>query len=172
MPESIYRYKLSSDIYEIIIAFAKLHQYDDRKDYKEAWKLLVEVQTVEFAAEKERLHKQGYKGDVLDKMYKSGRYYFKEKSSRSDTKPRREKASSTIKLSKRILETMDTHLKSTNRPVKPSEGFDQFCRDHVEVINQEVEMVGVLEEELLLSKLKKSYKNRYFTIQKNKIYNI
>lgn len=151
------------------MAFAKLHQYDDRKDYKEAWKLLVEVHTVEFAAEKERLHKQGYKGDVLDKMYKSGRYYFKEKSCSSDTKPRREKPSSTIKLSKRILVTMDTHLKSTNRPVKPSEGFEQFCRDNVELINQEGNREGVTSEDILMHKLKKSYKNRYFTIQKNKI---
>ena len=169
MTKQIYRHKLSGEIYGIIIAFAKLHRFDDRKDYKEAWKLLVEARSVEFATEEKRLHQQGYKGDVLDKMYKSGRYYFKEKTSNSETKSPPKHSSITIKLSNHILETMDSHLKSTNRPVKPSEGFDQFCRDNEEEINQEGKRLIAIKEEVLMSKLKKSYKNRYFTIHNNKI---
>lgn len=169
MTKQIYRHKLSSEIYGIIIAFAKLHRYDDRTDYKEAWNLLVEAQSVEFATEEKRLHQQGYKGDVLDKMYKSGRYYFKEKTSSSETKSPSKRSSISIKLSKHILETIDSHLESTNRPVKPSEGFEQFCRDNEEVINLEVKRLIAIKEEIVMSKLKKSYKNRYFTIHKNKI---
>jgi hypothetical protein len=170
MAESIYRYKLAEDIYEIIIGFAKLHQFDARKDYKEAWKSLVEAREVEFTAEKERLSRLGYKGDVLDKMYKSGRYYFKGKSSskHATSSPKPRTKNSTIKLSKGMLETITKHINLTTRAVKPSDGFELFCRDEEQTINAEVERVGIEEKDLLMTKIKKSYKNRYFTIQKKK----
>ena len=170
MAESIYRYKLAEDIYEIIIGFAKLHQFDARKDYKEAWKSLVEAREVEFTAETERLSRLGYKGDVLDKMYKSGRYYFKGKSSskHATSSPKPRTKNSTIKLSKGMLETITKHINLTTRAVKPSDGFELFCRDEEQTINAEVERVGIEEKDLLMTKIKKSYKNRYFTIQKKK----
>ena len=34
---AIYRFKLSNDITEMVTSFAKIHQYDDRKTYKESW---------------------------------------------------------------------------------------------------------------------------------------
>ena len=188
MAESIYRYKLAEDIYEIIIGFAKLHQFDARKDYKEAWKSLVEAREVEFTAEKERLSRLGYKGDeiilneinrltelgyngnITDKMYKSGRYYFKGKSSskHATSSPKPRTKNSTIKLSKGMLETITKHINLTTRAVKPSDGFELFCRDEEQTINAEVERVGIEEKDLLMTKIKKSYKNRYFTIQKKK----
>jgi hypothetical protein len=166
MPTEIYRYKFSDDIYTIITSFAKLHQYDERKDYKEAWTVLVEAKDMEFTAEKERLTRQGYKGDVLDKMYKSGRYYFKSKSPTDQIKPRSKKTA-TIKLSKYMLETMDSHIKLKDGPAKPADRYDQFCKDHKEIISRERDRLDCPEQELM-AKVKKSYKNRYFTIQKKK----
>ena len=157
MVDPIYRYKLAEDIYEIIIGFAKLHQFDARKDYKEAWKSLVEAREVEFTAEKERLSRLGYKGDVLDKMYKSGRYYFKGKSSskHATSSPKPRTKNSTIKLSKGMLETITKHINLTTRAVKPSDGFELFCRDEEQTINAEVERVGIVEKDLLMTKIKK-----------------
>ena len=166
MPTEIYRYKFSDDIYTIITTFAKLHQYDERKDYKEAWKVLVEAKEVEFSAETERLTRQGYKGDVLDKMYKSGRYYFKSKSPTDQVKGRSKKTA-TIKLSKYVLETIDSHINSKDGPAKPADRYDEFCKDYKEIIDRERERLDCTEPELM-AKIKKSYKNRYFTIQKKK----
>ena len=33
----IFRYKLSDDLMALISQFAKIHQYDDRHSYKDAW---------------------------------------------------------------------------------------------------------------------------------------
>jgi len=166
MATVIYRYKFSDDIYTIITSFATVHQFDERKDYKDAWKVLVESYKVEFAVETDRLIKQGYKGDVLDKMYKSGRYYFKGKSPTDKIKPRSNKMAS-IKLSNYMLELIDSHIKSNSKPVKPSDRYDAFCRDNKEIIDREIANLDCVESELM-TKIKKSYKNRYFTIQKKK----
>lgn len=166
MPTAIYRFKLSDSIYTIITNFAKLHQYDERKDYKEAWKVLVEANEMQFSAETKRLTRLGYKGDVIDKMYKSGRYYFKSKSSTEEVKCRLKKTT-TIKLSKYVLETIDSHIKSKPGPGKPADRYNDFCKDHKDIISRESVSLDCTEPELM-AKIKKSYKNRYFTIQKKK----
>ena len=38
----IFRFNLSDDIMQRITQFAKIHQYDDRKNYKEAWNTWIE----------------------------------------------------------------------------------------------------------------------------------
>ena len=36
---TIYRYKFTEDFMNELFNFSKIHQYDDRKDFKEAWEL-------------------------------------------------------------------------------------------------------------------------------------
>ena len=81
-PLKIFRYKLSDNIMSLITQFAKIHQYDDRHSYKDAW-LNQWLNDYGELVEREisRLEQLGYKGDVVDKMFKAGRYYFREKES-------------------------------------------------------------------------------------------
>ena len=75
----IFRYKLSDNIMELITQFAKIHQYDDRHAYKEAWENYVNEKREIIDREVYRLSELNYKGDVMDKMFKAGRYYFRSK---------------------------------------------------------------------------------------------
>jgi hypothetical protein len=75
----IFRYKLSDNIMELITQFAKIHQYDDRHTYKEAWEKYVNENREITDREISRLAELKYKGDVMDKMFKAGRYYFRTK---------------------------------------------------------------------------------------------
>ena len=61
------------------MGFTTVHQYDDRKTYKEAWTkwLAHDEIAAMLKSEVERLTNLGYKGDVADKLFKSGRYYFR-----------------------------------------------------------------------------------------------
>jgi hypothetical protein len=64
---------------ELMKAFTEVHRCDDRKTYKEAWTAWLahdEIAAI-LKAEFERLTDLGYKGDVADKLFKSGRYYFR-----------------------------------------------------------------------------------------------
>ena len=39
---SIYRYKFTDDFTKELYAFSKIHQYDHRKDFKDAWNIWIE----------------------------------------------------------------------------------------------------------------------------------
>ena len=47
----IYRYQFTDEFMEILSHFSKIHQYDDRKDFKEAW-------TIWSEENEEEIHKE------------------------------------------------------------------------------------------------------------------
>ena len=77
----VLRFEFSGVLIEHVTAFANLHRYDDRKTYKEAWIAWLEHDEIAALLKNEvaRLSALGYKGDVADKLFKSGRYYFRQK---------------------------------------------------------------------------------------------
>ena len=77
---NIYRYKFTEDFMGELFTFSKVHQYDHRKDFKEAWLAWVDTNEDIVNDEIHRLTRLGYDGDILDKMFKSARYYFRKKS--------------------------------------------------------------------------------------------
>ena len=72
---TIFRFKFTPEFTSELLSFAKLHQYDDRVTYKENWSRWVQLNDDSIDAECCRMKALGYEGNVIDKMYKSGRYY-------------------------------------------------------------------------------------------------
>jgi len=167
----IFRFKFSSEFTDHLTPFAKLHQYDDRHTYKEAWTQWLVINDELVDMEVRRLKGLGYDGNIVDKMYKSGRYYFRNKPTNANTeaKPRRVYVS----LEHDVIDAMDIHI-SVNYYLpcfKPSIAYDQFCMEHTTLINDEI--TRLLQEDLtkedVCAKLKKTYKNRYFLFTQNHI---
>lgn len=75
----IYRFKFTEEFMQELYTFSKIHQYDDRTDFKEAWIVWMNDQNELISSEQERMISLGYHGDILEKMYKSARYYFRKK---------------------------------------------------------------------------------------------
>ena len=75
----VLRFEFSAALIHAMTAFVGTHRYDDRKTYKEAWAAWLAHNEIAamLKAEVERLTVLGYKGDVTDKLFKSGRYYFR-----------------------------------------------------------------------------------------------
>ena len=196
-PLKIFRYKLSDNIMELITQFAKIHQYDDRHSYKDAWVnqwLNDHGELVE--REISRLQQLGYKGDVIDKMFKAGRYYFREKESlekkknkntdeagddndagadaseageeREEEKPQR----TYCVMNTEVIKVMDTHLISIMKEpkFKPANGYKQFCEQHMDILRQEIarliQVDAMMTLEKMSEKIKKTYKNRYYILSK------
>jgi hypothetical protein len=74
-------------------------------------------------------------------------------------------------MQKELLDAMDNHIRlnlSLNaQTFKPSTGFTEFCKEHVELLQQEIEMLikfDVVSCDEIKKKIKKTYKNRYFMI--------
>jgi hypothetical protein len=107
LPTVIYRFKFTEEFMEDLYKFSKIHQYDDRKDFKEAWKVWIEENESIIDEEMRRLLNLGYEGDVLDKMFKSARYYFRKKSTEKK-EPRQRRHY--ISVNRDLLDAMDNHI--------------------------------------------------------------
>ena len=77
-----YRHEFGKEFMADLSTFAKVHQFDDRHTYKSEWAKWSQQDNIAQAMEmeKRRLEENGYKGDIEDKMFKAGRYYFRKKS--------------------------------------------------------------------------------------------
>jgi len=76
-----FRFEFSKPFIHELSRFSKVHQYDERHTYKKewaAWKSKSEIAEI-MEMEKRRLEENGYAGNIEDKMFKSGRYYFRKK---------------------------------------------------------------------------------------------
>lgn len=153
----VLRFEFSNAIIEPVAVFIQIHQYDDRKTYKTAWTEWManhEIAAI-FNAEVKRLTDLGYKGDVADKLYKSGRYYFRTREptvQRSSLWPHTPPSGATstpndanggrrgsgnqgsprryVLLSRELLSAMDEHIERGLRQqtdFTPAKGFAEFA---------------------------------------------
>jgi len=164
--KNIYRYKFTDDFTTELFMFSKIHQYDHRKDFKEAWEIWMEENDEIVNDEVRRLTNLGYDGDITDKMFKSARYYFRKKSTAKKAPIERRIYVGTPKA---MLASMDAHIKSKiNEPdYKPSDGFDEFCKTNLDLLKEEISNLcknGFTDSNEIKQKIKKTYKNRYFLI--------
>ena len=178
----IFRYKLSDSILAYITEFARIHQYDDRHAYKAAWSIWLKEHSDITEREITRLVSLNYKGDVLDKMFKAGRYYFREKVITTNEKNLNEEEESHdikkntrtyIVMEKDVIQAMDLQLTAIiNTPnFKPANGFKLFCQQHIDLLRREISRLTdeeeVVDAQMLANKIKKTYKNRYFTLMQH-----
>lgn len=168
----VYRHTFTQEFTEQMYSFSKIHQYDDRHSFKEAWAQWTEENKDLILNETRKLENNGYHGNIMDKMFKSARYYFRKKSTEKKAPIKRRNY---IGMSRNLLESIDIHIYESikNPDYKPSNGYNDFYEKNTETIENEIEswaLNGQLnQKEDMIAKIKKTYKNRYFVItNKNK----
>jgi len=160
----IYRFKFTEEFMEELYKFSKIHQYDDRHEFKDAWKVWTEDNDELIQEESCRLINLGYDGDILTKMFKSARYYFRKKSSEKKEPIQRRQY---ISINKELLLAMDNHIenKTYDKDYKPKDGFIEFCKENQEILKDSINKIyeqGIKDSHMIEDKIKKTYKNRYF----------
>ena len=173
---TVYRFKFSSDIVSLLSEFSKIHQHDNRDDYKDAWDNWCSINNDAIVEETKRLEKLGYKQNINISMYRSARYYYRNKSTSKTVEKKRRVY---VPMNKTFLQLIDDHLykydnlkkwrKDTDQPMKPSVCYDSFCEEHANTITEETKRLiscGINKEDVE-GKLKKTYKNRYFIYKKS-----
>ena len=160
---SIYRYKLDIQVSNALQDFVTTHKFDSVPIFKEAWDKWIIANNDIIEGEMRRLENLGYQGDSLEKMYRSARYYYKDKSL-EPTKPKKRRAY--IGLTKSILQEMDKHIHKNH--YKPSDGYNDFVNNFDDVIGRErsILLSKDFSEDEVLKKIKKTYKNRHFVFTK------
>jgi hypothetical protein len=163
--KKVFRFKFRDDTLGPIVHFANVHRFDDRVTFKDAWKEWAENNKKLIESETAYLENLGYEGNVEQKMFRSARYYFKNKTREQvQAKERRPY----IRVNPDILEKMDQHIfrNSAVETFTPALGFDGFMNLFEESVGQEQQrIVGDVDgftEEDFIHKMKKTYKNRYF----------
>jgi len=164
-----YRYKFSSEFLVNLKDFARIHKFDESQVFKDSWEEWCKDNKSIVEKESNRLKTEGYTGDVLVKMYKSARYYFKNK---SNEKKKAKKRRQYIGLEPEFRDAIDEHITnvSMRQELKPQDGFINFLDNtkYGEIIRLEklrLQSYDFTKEEIN-AKFKKTYKNRYFTNQK------
>jgi len=150
--------------------FSKIHQYDERKDFKEAWHIWIEENEDIINEEMRRMSNLGYDGDVLDKMFKSARYYFRKKSTEKVIPRQRRQY---ISVSKELLSAMDSHIEENiyKSDYQPKNAFVSFCKENEKILTTAITQIyeqGIKDSDIIETKIKKTYKNRYFILTTNK----
>lgn len=168
-----YRYKLSENIIDMIKEFIHIHKYDDRKTYKESWKEFCIYNEDIILRETKRLSDNGYKGSVIDKMYKAGRYYFLKKNN-CEKKQQQKKRRIYISMDSDVIYSIDEHIKNNinDKEFKPAKGYKEYCDINNKIINDEKNRLineYSIDIKIVNDKIKKTYKNRYYIISRNNI---
>ena len=179
---AIFRFDFSPVVVREIAAFAELHMNDERKDYKKAWEPWCEKNAEMISEEITRLKQIGYDGDTHDKMFKSGRYYFRKKSkavqgsavqgSAVQGSADAPKKRLYITIEPDTLSHIDAHIRKhmQDNDFTPKSGYDEFLNSHHETVMCESENLKrkfEMSDTDIKTKIKKTYKNRYYIITRN-----
>ena len=164
MTSVIYRYKFSPEFTNHLLIFINIHRFDTIKIFKEAWDLWYVTNEEIIRRETDRLCDLGYVGNIGEKMYKSARYYYKNKPLGTQSPKKRRKY---VRLKSDILSLMDDYIGATRE--KPSISFKMFLEKNKEKmasLKSDLCEKGVKNEDIDI-KIKKTFKNRYFRLMRN-----
>ena len=171
-PLPIYRYKFSNELMERLTEFSSKHRCDEASLFKVYWERWEsQPQNISIVdREERRLKMLGYEGDMHKKMYKTVRYYLKNKSLEKKEPKKRRKY---VTLDKEFLEKMDDHILQVAivQDLKPAHAFNNFTSlsDNTRLVDEQIKtmMNNDMTEVQAGNKIKKTYKNRYYLQQKN-----
>jgi hypothetical protein len=166
MKTSTFRYNFSDPFVKKLIIFAKENKNNDFDLFNhnhQEWLLL----NKDLVKQEELLLKNlGYIGDINDKIFKSARYYFNNKSFDKKAKKRKKYT----KFNKSFLKMMDQHIVcDIKNNLKPEIAFKKFVENplNIRFINNEFDNLSSEIEKFDINlKLKKTFKNRYYTNKK------
>ena len=158
----IYRYTFTDDFQKKLIEFTNIHKFDDATIFREYWDEWLVINNNLVLEEIRSLQNKGYTGDAKNKMYKSIRYYYKDK---VDKKVEPKKRRVYISLERDILDAMDKHI-DKNQTMKPAVAYLSFYNNNSNKQLVEATLTDIIKSGLDKTdaefKLKKTYKNRFF----------
>lgn len=181
----VLRFNFTSSIMNELSSFAKIHKHDTRADFKNAWNLWIQNNQQIIHTETLRLQQLGFTGIVIDKMFKSVRYYFRQKTDAHTPQPTRKKYECIHKpvlsaIDKQIITIIQNNATNSNdekttcvSSISPAYAFDMFCTDHFNLIHDAIriyystDIISISKDMIItyVNKLKKTYKNRFYNIK-------
>ena len=154
------RYNFTPQMMEKIQEFTRVHQFDERKKYKEEWKCWINTKEIQLKVSSEivRLKGEGctWEDEVIkEKMYKSSKFYYKKKMETEDERQEEksdeeEKRQEKYKgFTKAFLRSIDGYImekikeeskvsSTTDLDVVPIKLYNEYCMNHQDDIKKEI----------------------------------
>lgn len=170
--QNIFRFKFEQDLTHEMQNFARIHKHDSRIEFKENFDDWFNNNSELINREKFRLDSIGYDDDIKVKLFRSIKYYYVKKSPTKTT----EKATRPMKYvqhQKEFTQNITNYISNECIPFKKSpkdsyksflEGFENEIKSEVNILNENFN----LSKEDSENKIKKTFKNQYFQLNKNK----
>ena len=92
-----FRFVYSPEIETMLRTFAKEHEEEERKQFKQSWQVFVEENRPLLEGESERITREGYDKDVYAKMFHTIKYYYVKKSKKQKQNEEYEKTEGSTK---------------------------------------------------------------------------
>lgn len=180
MSQTTFRFKFKKELLNNIREFSKLHSNDDCDEFIYEFKIWVRNNKQLINYETIRLGNLGFKGDIEKKIYKSARYYFKNKSKKQYTiqintitnNNITSKTTTYIPRNKSFFKTLETYI--SNNPIKASVLYKKFINETEPLIQREIYSEKIrlsnyqLSETEILKKIQKAFNNAYNKIKKQR----
>ena len=162
-----YRYKFSKGFLEDLKEFTRIHKFDEAKVFKEHFDEWKDENKEIINREMNYMRNMGYEGDVITKMYKSARYYFKNKSNvKAKPKKRRQYIGIDVLLKDKMDEFIQEKIDGNNETPKPADAYTEFIENEKNnnmLTAEKKRLISFgLNENDVDNKFKKTFKNRYF----------
>jgi hypothetical protein len=181
------RYNFTPEMMENIQEFTRVHQFDERKKYKEEWKCWINTKEIELKVSNEiiRLRDEGctWEDEIIkEKMYKSSKFYYKKKMQTKTNDDDKIKTQEKYKgFTKQFLRSIDEYIhekiKEKSRNIEDTMGLDvvptkiynEYCLNHKDEIKKEIlrlrEFHRKINGEVFLDKLKKTFSHRFYNVK-------
>jgi hypothetical protein len=170
MSQTTYRFKFNRDLLNSIKEFSKIHNEDNGDEFLEAfqdWKI---TNNQLIKKEEERIIDLGFKGNIEEKIYRSARYYFKNKKNNICKLKQKTIKTNYIPRNNKFFTIMIEYIQQN--PIKASLLFKKFINETDETISIEIKKEFCrlrsfeLTQEECLQKIKKGFNNAYYKIKK------
>lgn len=161
----MYRFNFSDEFKQSLVKFAAKHSEDDLETFKDNFELWQINNKYDIDNEKILLNRFGFTGNMEMKMFKSIRYYFMKRCNEKTKKPKERQRY--ICKDNGFLESIKNHIQGImKQKLKPSVAYNKFsetCNDEITRMKNMLVNVHDYEEKDAMKKIKKIYKNKYFT---------
>jgi len=169
MSQTTYRFKFNKELLDSIKEFSKLHSNDNCDDFLDAFHLWKRVNNEIISLEEKRILDLGFNGNIEEKIYKSARYYFKNKKN-TTYKLNKQLKTNYIPRNPVFFKMMETYI--NKNPIKASLLYKEFINETdtniLSEINTEIVRLKTFElnQTECLQKIKKMFNNAYYKIKK------
>lgn len=170
MSQTTYRFKFNIDLLNSIKEFSKIHSEDNGDEFLEAFQYWKIANNQIIKKEEERIIHLGFKGNIEEKIYRSARYYFKNKKNTICKLKQKTIKTNYIQRNNKFFTMMIEYIE--RNPIKASLLFKEFINETDEAISSEIKKEFCrlrsfeLTQEECLQKIKKGFNNAYYKIKK------